>query len=100
MADSSLVARVISLEAEMAFYHEEIEELNRQIARLISTICILRRAVSNLQDVAFDQLDDKHDPEYVPECESDDTAEDSAGNPSGFDNRSDGANDVTGEGND
>lgn len=48
MADNSLIARVISLEAKMASYREEIEELNRQIARLISMIRTLRRVVSNL----------------------------------------------------
>ncbi|KAG5548771.1 hypothetical protein RHGRI_014202 [Rhododendron griersonianum] len=59
----------------MGFYCEEIEQLNAQIVRLISTIRTLRRAVSSLQDFAFDQVDDKHDPEYAPGRESDETAE-------------------------
>ncbi|KAI8535337.1 hypothetical protein RHMOL_Rhmol10G0166500 [Rhododendron molle] len=100
MADSDLAACMASLEAEMGFYHEEIEQLNAQIARLISTIWTLRHVVSNLQDFAFDQLDDKHDPEYVPERGSDNTVEDSEGNSNGSDDHSDGANDVSGEGND
>ncbi|KAI8549113.1 hypothetical protein RHMOL_Rhmol06G0001000 [Rhododendron molle] len=91
MANNDLAARVVSLEAEMAFYRGEIEQLNEQIARLISTIRTLRRAVSNLQDFAFDRLDNKHDPEYAPERESDETAEDSEGNPNGSDDRSNGA---------
>ncbi|KAI8543183.1 hypothetical protein RHMOL_Rhmol08G0198100 [Rhododendron molle] len=38
MANSSLAVQVVSLEAEMAIYYEEIEQLSAQIARLISTI--------------------------------------------------------------
>ncbi|KAI8572157.1 hypothetical protein RHMOL_Rhmol01G0176500 [Rhododendron molle] len=93
MAGSDLTERVASLEAEMAFYRREIEQLNEQIARLISTIRTLRRAVSNLQDFAFNQLDDKDDPESASGRESDETAEDSEGNPNGSDDRSDGASD-------
>lgn len=58
-------------------YREVIERLNTQIARLITTIRTLRRAVSNLQDFAFDAQDNKLDPDFVPKRESDDTAEDS-----------------------
>ncbi|KAI8559480.1 hypothetical protein RHMOL_Rhmol04G0177200 [Rhododendron molle] len=61
----------------MAFYQEEIEQLNAQITRLISTIGTLHHAVSNLQDLAFDAQDDKHDPEYAPERKSNTIAEDS-----------------------
>ncbi|KAI8538385.1 hypothetical protein RHMOL_Rhmol09G0098900 [Rhododendron molle] len=100
MAKNDLAARVASLEAEMGFYRGEIEELNHQIARLISPIWTLRCAVSNLQDFAFDQMDDKHDPEYTPGRESDETVEDSEGNPNGSDDRLDGANDASGEGSD
>ncbi|KAI8559796.1 hypothetical protein RHMOL_Rhmol04G0202500 [Rhododendron molle] len=96
MANNGLAARVVSLEAEMAFYREEIEQLNAQIARLISTIRTLRRAVSNLQDIVFNQMDDKYAPEHL----SDDTTEDSEGNPNGSDDRSNGANDASGEGSD
>ncbi|KAG5548768.1 hypothetical protein RHGRI_014202 [Rhododendron griersonianum] len=100
MADTNLAERVASLEAEMGFYCEEIEQLNAQIVRLISTIRTLRRAVSSLQDFAFDQVDDKHDPEYAPGRESDETANDVSGDPNGSDDRSDGANDASGEGSD
>ncbi|KAI8543450.1 hypothetical protein RHMOL_Rhmol08G0219100 [Rhododendron molle] len=100
MADNDLAARVASLEVEMGFYRGEIEQLNAQIARLISTIRTLRRAVSNLQDFTFDQLDDKHDPEYAPERGSDDSVEDSEGNPNGSDDHSDGANNVSDGGSD
>ncbi|KAI8543301.1 hypothetical protein RHMOL_Rhmol08G0205900 [Rhododendron molle] len=43
--NSRLAACVEALEAEMAFYRGEIEELNTQIARLIKTIRSLRRSV-------------------------------------------------------
>ncbi|KAI8559902.1 hypothetical protein RHMOL_Rhmol04G0211900 [Rhododendron molle] len=100
MDNSLLAARVEALEAEMAYYRGEIEELNTQIARLITTIRSLRRAVSNLQDFCFNQLDDKDDPESVPGRESDDSVEDSEGNPNGSDDRSDGANDASDGGSD
>ncbi|KAI8558946.1 hypothetical protein RHMOL_Rhmol04G0135900 [Rhododendron molle] len=93
MASSDLVARVESLDPEMSFYRREIEALNQQIGRLIGTIRTLHRAVSNLQDFAFDQLDDKEDSDSVLGRESDETAEDSEGNPNGSDDRSDGASD-------
>ncbi|KAI8572091.1 hypothetical protein RHMOL_Rhmol01G0171800 [Rhododendron molle] len=62
---------------------------------MISTIRTLRRAVSNLQDLAFDAQHDKHDPDFVPERESDDTVKDSKGNPNGSDDHSHGANDAS-----
>ncbi|KAI8567970.1 hypothetical protein RHMOL_Rhmol02G0162800 [Rhododendron molle] len=92
----SLAARVASLEAEIGFYHEEIKQINAQIARLISTIRTLYHAVSNLQDFTFDQQDDKYALEHL----SEDTTEDSEGNSNGSDDRSDGAYDAFGEGSD
>ncbi|KAI8550825.1 hypothetical protein RHMOL_Rhmol06G0137600 [Rhododendron molle] len=100
MADSSLVERVTSLQAEMAFYREEIEQLNTQITRLISTIRSLCRAVTNLRDFYFDQLDNKDDPKYVLGRELEDTTEDPEGNTNDLNDRSDGGNDASGEGSD
>ncbi|KAI8524804.1 hypothetical protein RHMOL_Rhmol13G0178200 [Rhododendron molle] len=100
MDNSRLAARMESLEAEMAYYRGEIEELNTQIARLITTIRSLCRVVSNLQDFCFDQLDDKDDLESVTGHESEESAEDSEGNPNGLDHRLDGANDTSDGGSD
>ncbi|KAI8568181.1 hypothetical protein RHMOL_Rhmol02G0177600 [Rhododendron molle] len=100
MDNSRLAACVEALEAEMAYYRGEIEELNTQIARLITTIRSLRRAMSNLQDFCFNQLDDKDDPESVPGHESEESAEDSEGNPNCSDNRSDNVNDASDGGSD
>ncbi|KAI8535376.1 hypothetical protein RHMOL_Rhmol10G0169400 [Rhododendron molle] len=100
MANDDLAARVESLEAEMTFYRREIKELNTQIVQLTSTIRSLRRAVSNLQDFSFDQLDNKGDPEYTLGGDSEETAENSEGSPNGSDDRSDGANDASDRGSD
>lgn len=95
MVDISLIARVITLEAEMAFFREEIDRLNHHIATLVSTIRTIRRAISNLQDVAVDAQDDELDPEFAEQRESNDTAEDSEGNLNGSDDRSDDVNDAS-----
>ncbi|KAI8571523.1 hypothetical protein RHMOL_Rhmol01G0126400 [Rhododendron molle] len=75
-----------------------VQLLPASVRDYLPTIRTLRRAVSNLQDFAFDQLDDKHDPECAPERGSDDTVEDSEGNPNGSNDRSDGVNDDSDEG--
>lgn len=45
MADMSLIARVIALEAGMAFFCEKIDRLNHHIATLVSTIRTLCHAI-------------------------------------------------------
>lgn len=91
MADFSLIARVIALEADMAFFWEEIERLNEHIAKLVTTIRNLRCAISNLQDFTFDAQDDKLDPDFEPKWEFNSIVEDSEGNPNGSDDLSNGA---------
>ncbi|KAI8571936.1 hypothetical protein RHMOL_Rhmol01G0159500 [Rhododendron molle] len=59
---NSLASHSTLYKDEIAFYREEIEQLNTQIARLISTIHSLRQVVTNLQDFCFDHLDNKDDP--------------------------------------
>lgn len=91
----NLVKRVITFEAEMAFFRKEIDRLNHHVATLVSTIRTLRRTISNLQDVAFDALDDELDPEFAEERKFESTAEDSEGNPNKLDNHSNDANDAS-----
>ncbi|KAI8547433.1 hypothetical protein RHMOL_Rhmol07G0195000 [Rhododendron molle] len=52
------------LEAEMAALRQEIEHLNGHIATLLSTICSLRRAITSLQDAAFEAENDNLDLEF------------------------------------
>lgn len=83
------------LEAEMGVFHEEIEHLNGHIATLFSTIRSLRRAISNLQDAAFEAGNDELDPEFRGGQEAEGTEEDSDVNPNASDDRSNAANDAS-----
>ncbi|KAG5544871.1 hypothetical protein RHGRI_017360 [Rhododendron griersonianum] len=94
MAD--LRARVAVLETEVRILQEEIAHINAHIASVLTSLQALRRAVSNLQDMAFDAMDDGLDPKIGDAAATEQNADDySDGNPNASDDRSDAANDAS-----
>lgn len=91
MANFSLVTHVIAFETEMRSLRQGIDFLTQQIITFLSTIRFLRRAISNLQDAAFDVQENELDPKFKEKLES----SDSDGNPNSLDDHSDSANDAT-----
>ncbi|KAG5524029.1 hypothetical protein RHGRI_030887 [Rhododendron griersonianum] len=92
MAD--LRARVAVLETKVRILREEIVHISVHIASVLTSLQALRRAVSNLQDMAFDAADDGLDLEFGDAAAAEQNAdEDSDGNLNASDDRSDAAND-------
>lgn len=86
-------ARVAILEMEVRSLQEDIGHINAHIALLVASLQTLWRVVSNLQDMAFDGVDDDLDSEFGGAAAAEQNAEDSDRNPNALDNRSDATND-------
>ncbi|KAF7117132.1 hypothetical protein RHSIM_RhsimUnG0002900 [Rhododendron simsii] len=88
-------AWVAIFETEVRILREEIAHINAHIASLLTSLQTLQRAVSNLQDMAFDTVDDDLDPEFGGAAAVEQNVDDSDRNLNASDDRLDAANDAS-----
>lgn len=89
-----LRACVAVLETEVRILREEITHINAHIASVLTSLQALQRAISNLQDIAFDVVEDGLDPDLGDATAAEQNAkEDSDGNANASDDHSGAASD-------